>query len=148
MPENLVNTETGEVVTGDEYVEMLLHNYEEADELCKKAYKGREGAKQMLYQYMDQQSPPMNGIPSETYTVRRKLTYDYQKNKAGFLPLLKILNESDLARVYLAPTPADGQWHAARLKSLAELYPEVGPLLEQVRVPQVTLEFARRKNGR
>ena len=146
MPENLVNTETGEVVTGDEYVEMLLHNYEEADELCKKAYKGREGAKQMLYQYMDAQGS--NGIPSETYTVRRKLTYDYQKNKAGFLPLLKILNESDLARVYLAPTPADGQWHAARLKALAELYPQVGPLLEQVREAKVTFEFARRKNGR
>ena len=141
-----VNTETGEIVTGDEYVEMMLRNYEEANALYQEAREGRDRARMMLYQYMDEQGS--NGIPSETYTVRRKLTYDYQKNKAGFLPLLKILNESDLARVYLAPTPADGQWHAARLKALAELYPQVGPLLEQVRVPQVTLEFARRKNGR
>jgi predicted component of type VI protein secretion system len=148
MAESLVNTQTGEVVTGDEYVEMMLRNYEEADERCKEAYEERDRIKQVLYQYMDEQSPPMNGIPSETYTVRRKLTYDYQKNKAGFLPLLKILNESDLTRVYLAPTPADGQWHATRLKALAELYPQVGPLLEQVREAKVTLEFARRKNGK
>ena len=146
MAENLVNTETGEIVTGDEYVEMMLRNYEEADALYQQAREGRDRAKMMLYQYMDEQGS--NGIPSETYTVRRKQTYDYTKNKAGFLPLLKILNAPDLARVYLAPTPADGQWHAARLKALAELYPQVGPLLEQVREAKTTFEFGRRKNGK
>ena len=141
-----VNTQTGEIVTGDEYVEMMLRNYEEADALYQQAREGRDRAKLMLYQYMDEQGS--NGIPSETYTVRRKSTYDYTKNKAGFLPLLNILNSADLALAYLAPTPADGQWHAARLKSLAELYPQVGPLLEQVREARVTLEFSRRKNGK
>jgi hypothetical protein len=146
MTESLVNTETGEIVTGDEYVEMLLRNYEEADELYQKAREGRDRAKMLLYQHMDGEGS--NGIPSETYTVRRKSTYDYTKNKAGFLPLLNILNAADLAKVYIAPTPADGHWHATRLKSLAELYPEVGPLLEQVREAKITFEFARRKDGK
>ena len=115
MPDNLVNTATGEVVTGDEYVEMILRNYEEANEVYQEAREDRERARMVLYQYMDEQGS--NGIPSETYSVRRKQTYDYTKNKSGFLPLLNILNAPDLKKVYIEPTPADGKWDSTRSKA-------------------------------
>ena len=141
-----VNTSTGEVVTQDEYVEMMLREYEEAVELYKQAGDQLGRAKMALFDYMDEQGT--NGIPSETYDVRRKQTYDYQKNKSGFLPLLKILNAADLKKVYVEPTPADGKWNAQQVKALAEIYPEVPGVLERVREPKVILEFKRREDGR
>ena len=141
-----VNTITGEVVTGDEYVEMMLQNYEEAMKLYKEAGDQLGRAKMVLFDYMDEQGT--NGIPSETYDVRRKQTYDYQKNKSGFLPLLNILNAPDLKKVYVEPTPADGKWNAQQLKVLAEIYPQVQEVLERVREPKVTLEFNRREDGK
>jgi len=146
MPDSLVNTATGEVVTGDEYVEMILRNYEEANKAYQQAREDRERAKMVLYQYMDEQGS--NGIPSETYNVRRRQTYDYTKNKDGFLPLMDILNPADLAKVYIEPTPADGKWHAQQIKALAEIYPQIGEVLERVREAKVTLEFNRRVAGR
>ena len=146
MPDNLVNTATGEVVTGDEYVEMILRNYEEANEVYQEARDDRERARMVLYQYMDEQGS--NGIPSETYSVRRKQTYDYTKNKDGFLPLMDILNPADLAKVYIEPTPADGKWDSTRIKALAEFYPQVPEVLERVREAKVTLEFNRREDGK
>jgi len=140
------NSITGEVVTQDEYVEMMLRNYEEALELYKQAGDQLGRAKMVLFDYMDEQGT--NGIPSETYDVRRKQTYDYQKNKSGFLPLLNILNAADLKKVYVEPTPADGKWNAQQVKALAEIYPEVPGVLERVREPKVTLEFNRREDGR
>ena len=141
-----VNTITGEVVTGDEYVEMMLQNYEEAMKLYKEAGDQLGRARQLLFNHMDEQGT--NGIPSETYDVRRKQTYDYQKNKSGFLPLLNILNAADLKKVYVEPTPADGKWNAQQVKALAEIYPEVPGVLERVREPKVTLEFNRREDGK
>ena len=141
-----VNTITGEVVTGDEYVEMMLQNYEEAMKLYKEAGDQLGRARQLLFNHMDEQGT--NGIPSETYDVRRKQTYDYQKNKSGFLPLLNILNAADLKKVYVEPTPADGKWNAQQVKALAEIYPEVPGVLERVREPKVILEFKRREDGR
>ena len=141
-----VNTITGEVVTGDEYVEMMLQNYEEAMKLYKEAGDQLGRARQVLFNHMD--SEGTNGIPSETYNVRRKQTYDYQKNKSGFLPLMDILNPADLKKVYVAPTPADGKWNAQQLKVLAEIYPQVQEVLERVREPKVTLEFNRREDGK
>ena len=141
-----VNTSTGEVVTQDEYVEMMLRNYEEALELYKQAGDQLGRAKMVLFDYMDEQGT--NGIPSEPYDVRRKQTYDYQKNKSGFLPLLNILNAADLKKVYVEPTPADGKWNAQQVKALAEIYPEVPGVLERVREPKVILEFKRREDGR
>ena len=141
-----VNTSTGEVVTQDEYVEMMLREYEEAVALYKQVGDQLGRAKMALFDYMDEQGT--NGIPSETYDVRRKQTYDYQKNKSGFLPLLKILNAADLKKVYVEPTPADGKWNAQQVKALAEIYPEVPGVLERVREPKVTLEFNRREDGR
>ena len=146
MPDNLVNTATGEVVTGDEYVEMILRNYEEANEVYQEAREDRERARMVLYQYMDEQGS--NGIPSETYSVRRKQTYDYTKNKSGFLPLMEILNGPDLVKVYTPPTPADGRWNAQQIKALVETYPQIGEVLERVREAKVTLEFARREDGK
>tara|TARA_R100001086_G_scaffold216227_1_gene132385 strand:- start:819 stop:1259 length:441 start_codon:yes stop_codon:yes gene_type:complete len=146
MVDSTVNTITGEIVTGDEYVEMILREYEEADAWYRQAREGRERAKMVLFQYMDEQGT--NGIPSEAYNVRRKQTYDYTKNKAGFLPLLDILNPADLARVYIEPTPADGKWNAPQIKVLAEIYPQVGAVLERVREAKVTLEFNRREDGK
>jgi hypothetical protein len=140
------NSITGEVVTQDEYVEMMLRNYEEALELYKQAGDQLGRAKMVLFDYMDEQGT--NGIPSETYDVRRKQTYDYQKNKSGFLPLLDILNAADLKKVYVEPTPADGKWNAQQVKALAEIYPEVPGVLERVREPKVTLEFNRREDDR
>jgi hypothetical protein len=144
--DNQVNTMTGEVVTGDEYIDMILRNYEEANQVYQDAREQRERARMVLFQYMDEQGA--NGIPSETYNVRRKLTYDYTKNKAGFAPLLDILNSLDLQKVYVEPTPADGTWFVPRIKALAETYPAVGGILEQVREQRVTLEFGRREDGR
>ena len=141
-----VNTITGEVVTGDEYVEMMLQNYEEAMKLYKEAGDQLGRARQVLFNHMD--SEGTNGIPSETYDVRRKQTYDYQKNKSGFLPLLNILNAADLKKVYVEPTPADGKWNAQQLKVLAEIYPQVQEVLERVREPKVVLEFNRREDGK
>ena len=145
MPDNLVNTATGEVVTGDEYIDMMLHEYEEAVKLYKQAGDQLGRARKAMYEYMDEQG--INGIPSETYHVRRHQTYDYQKNKSGFLPLLKILNALDLKKVYVEPTPADGKWDSTRIKALVEFYPQVQEVLERVREPKVTLEFSRRANG-
>ena len=141
-----VNTSTGEVVTQDEYVEMMLREYEEAVALYKQAGDQLGRAKMVLFDYMDEQGT--NGIPSETYDVRRKQPYDYQKNKSGFLPLLNILNAADLKKVYVEPTPADGKWNAQQVKALAEIYPEVPGVLERVREPKVILEFKRREDGR
>ena len=141
-----VNTSTGEVVTQDEYVEMMLREYEEAVALYKQVGDQLGRAKMALFDYMDEQGT--NGIPSETYDVRRKQTYDYQKNKSGFLPLLNILNAADLKKVYVEPTPADGKWNAQQVKALAEIYPEVPGVLERVREPKVILEFKRREDGR
>lgn len=141
-----VNTSTGEVVTQDEYVEMMLREYEEAVALYKQAGDDLGRLRMMLFNHMDEQGT--NGIPSETYDVRRKQTYDYQKNKSGFLPLLKILNAADLKKVYVEPTPADGKWNAQQVKALAEIYPEVPGVLERVREPKVILEFKRREDGR
>ena len=146
MPDNLVNTATGEVVTGDEYVDMMLRNYEEANEVYQQAREDRERARMTLYQYMDEQGS--NGIPSETYSVRRKQTYDYTKNKSGFLPLMEILNGPDLVKVYTPPTPADGKWNAQQIKALVETYPQIGEVLEWVREAKVTLEFNRREDGK
>tara|TARA_R100000808_G_scaffold24759_1_gene58084 strand:- start:4027 stop:4467 length:441 start_codon:yes stop_codon:yes gene_type:complete len=146
MQTDRVNTTTGEVVSEDEYVEMMLRNYEEADAVYKQAREDRERAKMLLYQYMDAQGS--NGIPSETYHVRRKETYDYTRHKALFAPLLDILNARDLARVYVEPSPADGQWHTQRIKALAETYPQIDEILERVREPRVTLEFNRREDGK
>ena len=42
MPDSLVNTATGEVVTGDEYVEMILRNYEEANEVYQEAREDQQ----------------------------------------------------------------------------------------------------------
>jgi hypothetical protein len=145
MPDSLVNTATGEVVTGDEYVDMMLRNYEEANEAFQQAREDRERARMVLFQYMD--SEGSNGIPSETYNVRRKQTYDYTKNKDGFLPLMEILNGPDLVKVYTPPTPADGKGNAQQIKALVETYPQIGEVLEQVREAKVTLEFSRRANG-
>ena len=133
---------TGEVVPQDEYVEMMLREYEEAVALYKQAGDQLGRAKMALFNHMDEQGT--NGIPSETYDVRRKQTYDYQKNKSGFLPLLKILNAADLKKVYVEPTPADGKWNAQQVKALAEIYPEVPGVVERVREPKVILEFKRR----
>ena len=141
-----VNTSTGEVVTQDEYVEMMLREYEEAVALYKQAGDDLGRLRMMLFNHMDEQGT--NGIPSETYDVRRKQTYDYQKNKSGFLPLLKILNAADLKKVYVEPTPADGKWNAQQLKVLAEIYPQVQEVLERVREPKVILEFNRREDGK
>ena len=146
MPDNLVNTATGEVVTGDEYVDMMLRNYEEAVKLYKDAGEHLGRIKKAMYEYMDEQGT--NGIPSETYHVRRHQSYDYQKNKSGFLPLLNILNAPDLNKVYIEPTPADGKWDSTRIKALAEFYPQVQEVLERVREPKVTLEFSRRVDGK
>ena len=146
MQTDRVNTTTGEVVSEDEYVEMMLRNYEEADAVYKQAREDRERAKMLLYQYMDAQGS--NGIPSETYNVRRKQTYDYTKNKDGFLPLMDILNPADLKKVYIEPTPADGRWNAQQIKTLAEIYPQIGAVLERVREAKVTLEFSRRVDGK
>ena len=141
-----VNTSTGEVVTQAEYVEMMLREYEEAVALYKQAGDDLGRLRMMLFNHMDEQGT--NGIPSETYDVRRKQTYDYQKNKSGFLPLLNILNAADLKKVYVEPTPADGKWNAQQVKALAEIYPEVPGVLERVREPKVILEFKRREDGR
>ena len=141
-----VNTSTGEVVTQDEYVEMMLREYEEAVALYKQAGDDLGRLRMMVFNHMDEQGT--NGIPSETYDVRRKQTYDYQKNKSGFLPLLNILNAADLKKVYVEPTPADGKWNAQQVKALAEIYPEVPGVLERVREPKVILEFKRREDGR
>ena len=141
-----VNTSTGEVVTQDEYVEMMLCEYEEAMKRYKQAGDDLGRLRMMLFNHMDEQGT--NGIPSETYDVRRKQTYDYQKNKSGFLPLLNILNAADLKKVYVEPTPADGKWNAQQVKALAEIYPEVPGVLERVREPKVILEFKRREDGR
>ena len=141
-----VNTITGEVVTGDEYVEMMLQNYEEAMKLYKEAGDQLGRARQVLFNHMD--SEGTNGIPSETYEVRRHQSYDYRKNKSGFLPLLNILNAPDLNKVYIEPTPADGKWDSTRIKALAEFYPQVQEVLERVREAKVTLEFARREDGK
>jgi len=141
-----VNTSTGEVVTQDEYVEMMLCEYEEAMKRYKQAGDDLGRLRMMLFNHMDEQGT--NGIPSETYDVRRKQTYDYQKNKSGFLPLLNILNAADLKKVYVEPTPADGKWNAQQVKALAEIYPEVPGVLERVREPKVILEFNRREDGK
>tara|TARA_R110002020_G_scaffold120080_1_gene273552 strand:- start:432 stop:869 length:438 start_codon:yes stop_codon:yes gene_type:complete len=141
-----VNTSTGEVVTQDEYVEMMLCEYEEAMKRYKQAGDDLGRLRMMLFNHMDEQGT--NGIPSETYDVRRKQTYDYQKNKSGFLPLLNILNAADLKKVYVEPTPADGKWNAQQLKVLAEIYPQVQEVLERVREPKVILEFNRREDGK
>jgi len=141
-----VNSITGEVVTQDEYIEMMLCEYEEAMKRYKQAGDDLGRLRMMLFNHMDEQGT--NGIPSETYDVRRKQTYDYQKNKSGFLPLLNILNAADLKKVYVEPTPADGKWNAQQVKALAEIYPEVPGVLERVREPKVTLEFNRREDGR
>ena len=141
-----VNTITGEVVTGDEYVEMMLQNYEEAMKVYKEAGDQLGRARQLLFNHMD--SEGTNGIPSETYTVRRKQTYDYQKNKSGFLPLMDILNPADLKKVYVEPTPADGKWNSQQIKVLAESYPKVVEVLERVREAKVVLEFNRREDGK
>ena len=146
MLDEKVNKATGEVVTGDEYVEMILRNYEEANAVYQQAREDRERARMTLYQYMDEQGS--NGIPSETYSVRRKQTYDYTKNKDGFLPLMEILNMLDLEKVYTAPSPADGKWNVQQIKALASTYPRLGEILEMVREAKVTLEFNRREDGK
>ena len=140
------NSITGEVVTQDEYVEMMLCEYEEAMKRYTQAGDDLGRLRMMLFNHMDEQGT--NGIPSETYDVRRKQTYDYQKNKSGFLPLLNILNAADLKKVYVEPTPADGKWNAQQLKVLAEIYPQVQEVLERVREPKVILEFNRREDGK
>ena len=146
MVDSAVNTVTGEIVTEDEYVDMILREYEEAEAFYRQAREGRERARMVLYKYMDDQGS--NGIPSETYHVRRKSSYDYTKNKAGFLPLMEILNPADLARVYIEPGPADGTWSAQRIKALAEIYPQINEVLERVREARVVLEFQRREDGK
>ena len=146
MVDRAINTMTGEVVTGDEYVDMILREYEEAEAFYRQAREGRERARMVLLRYMDEQQA--NGIPSETYNVRRRQTYDYTKNKSGFLALFDILNSADLATVYIEPTPADGTWNAQQIKRLAEIYPQIGAVLERVREARVTLEFGRRENGK
>ena len=146
MVDRAVNTVTGEIVTEDEYVAMILREYEEAEAFYRQAREGRERARMVLFQYMDDQGS--NGIPSETYHVRRKSSYDYTKNKAGFLPLMEILNPADLARVYIEPGPADGTWSAQRIKALAEIYPQINEVLERVREARVVLEFQRREDGK
>ena len=146
MVDSAVNTVTGEIVTGDEYVDMILREYEEAEAFYRQAREGRERARMVLFGYMDAQGS--NGIPSETYHVRRKSSYDYTKNKGGFLPLMEILNPADLARVYIEPGPADGTWSAQRIKALAEIYPQINEVLERVREARVVLEFNRREDGK
>ena len=146
MAGSAVNVATGELLTGDEYVDMILREYEEANAYYREAREARDRAKMKLFQYMDEQGS--NGIPSETYHVRRKETYDYTKHKALFAPLLDILNARDLARVYVEPSPADGQWHTQRIKALAETYPQIDEILERVREPRVSLEFNRREDGK
>lgn len=146
MPDSPVDVVTGELLTGDEYVDMILREYEEANAYYREAREARDRAKMKLFQYMDEQGS--NGIPSETYHVRRKETYDYTKHKALFAPLLDILNARDLARVYVEPSPADGQWHTQRIKALAETYPQIDEILERVREPRVSLEFNRREDGK
>ena len=146
MAGSAVNVATGELLTGDEYVDMILREYEEANAYYREAREARDRAKMKLFQYMDEQGS--NGIPSETYHVRRKETYDYTKHKALFAPLLDILNARDLARVYVEPSPADGQWHTQRIKALAETYPQIDEILERVREPMVSLEFNRREDGK
>jgi hypothetical protein len=141
----LVNTNTGEVVSDDEYVDMILRNYDEANQVYLEAREQRDRARQVLFQHMDEQGA--DGIPSETYAVRRKRSYDYTKNKDGFLPLLDILNQLDLKKVYMAPTPADGTWFVQRIKALAATYPQINDVLERVREARVTLEFGRRADG-
>ena len=69
-----VNTSTGEVVTQDEYVEMMLREYEEAVALYKQAGDDLGRLRMMLFNHMDEQGT--NGIPTETYDVRRKQTYE------------------------------------------------------------------------
>ncbi len=146
MPDSPVDVVTGELLTDDEYVDMILREYEEANAYYREAREARDRAKMKLFQYMDEQGS--NGIPSETYHVRRKETYDYTKHKALFAPLLDILNARDLARVYVEPSPADGQWHTQRIKALAETYPQIDEILERVREPRVSLEFNRREDGK
>ena len=90
MADSAVNVATGELLTGDEYVDMILREYEEANAYYREAREARDRARMKMFQYMDEQGS--DGIPSETYHVRRRQTYDYTKNKAGFLPLLEILN--------------------------------------------------------
>ena len=85
MVDSAVNVATGELLTGDEYVDMILREYEEANAYYREAREARDRARMKMFQYMDEQGS--DGIPSETYHVRRKKTYDYTKNKAGFLPL-------------------------------------------------------------
>ena len=70
----LVNTGTGEVISDDEYVDMILRNYEEANQVYQEAREQRERARQVLFRYMDDNGA--DGIPSEVYTVRRKQSYD------------------------------------------------------------------------
>ena len=142
----LVNTGTGEVISDDEYVDMILRNYEEANQVYQEAREQRERARQVLFRYMDDNGA--DGIPSEVYTVRRKQSYSYTKNKDGFLPLLEILNPLDLKKVYKAPTPADGTWFVQRIKALAATYPQINEVLERVREASVTLEFVRRTDGK
>ena len=48
-----VNTITGEVVTGDEYVEMMLQNYEEAMKLYKEAGDQLGRARQLLFNHIE-----------------------------------------------------------------------------------------------
>ena len=144
--EDKVNIDTGEVVTQDEYIEMMLHEYEAADKLYRDAREHMNRARMVLFDYMD--SEGTNGIPSETYHVRRKSSYDYTKNMAGFLPLMDILNASDLSKVYIPQTKKDGKWNAQQIKVLADIYPKVGEVLERVREAKVTLEFSRREDGK
>ena len=47
-----VNTITGEVVTGDEYVEMMLREYEEADKLYREAREHLNRARMVLFDYV------------------------------------------------------------------------------------------------
>ena len=146
MVDSAVNVVTGELLTGDEYVDMILREYEEANAYYREAREARDRARMQLFQYMDEQGS--DGIPSETYHVRRRQTYDYTKNKAGFLPLLEILNSLDLEKVYTPPKPTDGKWNVQQIKALVSTYPRLGEILEMVREATVSLEFNRREDGK
>ena len=146
MVDSAVNVATGELLTGDEYVDMILREYEEANAYYREAREARDRARMKMFQYMDEQGS--DGIPSETYHVRRRQTYDYTRNKAGFLPLLEILNKLDLEQVYIEPKPVDGKWNVPRIKALASTYPRLGEILEMGREATVSLEFSRRVDGK
>jgi len=149
MVDSTVNVVTGELLTGDEYADMILREYDEADKLYQVAKEGRERARDVLEKYMDTHG--LDGIPSNNYEVQRKIDYSYTKHKALLEPLLKVLTKHDIDRVYSPPlpvTPADGTWNIQRLKSLIPMYPVIQEKLEMVREARNNFIFNRREDGK